>query len=86
MGRPSPNFYLTLVRTYDIFSPDKSEVKNMSPRTGRPTSNKKTQRLEIRLAPNELALIQECADRLGTTKAQVLLRGVQLVKAELDKK
>lgn len=58
----------------------------MSPRTGRPTSNKKTQRLEIRLAPNELALIQECADRLGTTKAQVLLRGVQLVKAELDKK
>ena len=58
----------------------------MSPRTGRPTSNKKTERLELRLAPNEWAMVQECADRLGTTKAQVLLKGVQLVKAELDKK
>ena len=58
----------------------------MSPRTGRPTSNKKTERLELRLAPNDLALMQECADRLGTSKSQVILRGVQLLKAELDKK
>ena len=58
----------------------------MSPRTGRPTSNKKTERLELRLAPDELALMQECADRLGTSKSQVILRGVQLLKAELDKK
>ena len=58
----------------------------MSPRTGRPTSNKKTERLELRLAPNELALMQECADRLGTSTSQVILRGVQLLKAELDKK
>ena len=57
----------------------------MSPKGG-PTSNKKTERLEIRLAPNELALMQECADRLGTTKTEVINRGVQLVKAELDKK
>lgn len=58
----------------------------MSPRTGRPTSNKKTERLELRLAPSELAELQECADRLETTKTQVILRGIQLVKAELDKK
>lgn len=58
----------------------------MSPRTGRPTANKKTERLEIRLAPSELALMQECADRLGTTKTEVINRGVQLIKAELDKK
>ena len=58
----------------------------MSPRTGRPTSNKKTGRLELRLAPNEYAMIQECADRLGTTKAQAILKGIQLLKAELDKK
>ena len=58
----------------------------MSPRTGRPTSNKKTERLELRLAPNELALMLECAVRLGTSKSQVILRGVQLLKAELDKK
>lgn len=40
----------------------------------------------MRLAPNELALMQECADKLGVSKAQVILKGVQLVKAELDKK
>ena len=77
---------LTFARTYDILSTDTSEVMKMSPRTGRPTSNKKTERLELRLAPNELALMQECADRLGTSKSQVILRGVQLLKAELDKK
>ena len=58
----------------------------MSPRTGRPTSNKKTERLEIRLAPDELSLLQECADRMETSKTEVILRGIQLVKAELDKK
>lgn len=58
----------------------------MSPRTGRPTSNKKTERVEIRLTPDELALMQECADRMGTTKTVVINRGIQLVKAELDNK
>ena len=38
------------------------------------------------MAPDELALMQECADRLGTTKTEVVIRGVKLVKAELDKK
>ena len=58
----------------------------MSPRTGRPTSNKKTERLEIRVAPDELALMQECADRMGVTKTVVINKGVQLVKAQLDEK
>lgn len=58
----------------------------MAPRTGRPTSNKKSERLEIRLAPNELARIQECADRLGISKTDVINKGVEMVKAELDKK
>lgn len=58
----------------------------MSPRTGRPTSNKKTERLEIRLAPNEAALLTECAQRMGTSRTDVINKGVLLVKAELDKK
>ena len=57
----------------------------MSPK-GRPTTNKKTERLEIRLAPDELALMQECADRLGISKTDVINKGVKLVKAEIDKK
>ncbi len=57
----------------------------MSPRTGRPTSNKKTERLEIRLTPDEAKLLQECADELHLTKTEVINKGVQLVKMELDK-
>lgn len=57
----------------------------MSPK-GRPTTNKKTERLEIRLAPNELALIQECADKLEISKTDVINKGIKLVKAEIDKK
>ena len=57
----------------------------MSPRTGRPTSNKKTERLEIRLTPDEAQLLQECADKLHLTKTEVINKGVQLVKMELDK-
>ena len=58
----------------------------MSPRTGRPTSNKKTERLEIRLTQDERALLQECADRIGATKTEVIVEGVRLVKAGLDEK
>lgn len=57
----------------------------MSPK-GRPTTNKKTERLEIRLAPNELELMQECADRLNISKTDVINKGVKLVKKEIDKK
>ena len=56
----------------------------MSPK-GRPTANKKTERLEIRLAPNELALMQECADSLNISKTEVINKGVKLVKEEIDK-
>lgn len=58
----------------------------MSPRTGRPTSNKKTERLEIRLTPEEAQDLQECADRLNLSKTAVINKGIQLIKAELDKK
>lgn len=58
----------------------------MSPRTGRPTSNKKTERFEVRLTPEEAQLLQECSDRLQISKTDVINKGVRLVKAELDKK
>lgn len=58
----------------------------MSPRTGRPTDNKKTKRLEIRLTPQEAQDLQDCANRLEISKTEVINRGVQLIKAQLDKK
>ena len=58
----------------------------MSPKTGRPTSNKRTKRLEIRTAPDEAQLLQECADELQVSKTEVIVKGIRLVKAELEKK
>ena len=58
----------------------------MSPRTGRPTTNKKAERLEIRLAPDELELMEECSKILNVSKTEVINKGVKLVKAEIDKK
>lgn len=57
----------------------------MSPRTGRPTTNKKTERLEIRLTPDELKLLDECSQTLNVSKTEVINKGVKLVKAEIDK-
>ena len=58
----------------------------MSTKTGRPTTNKKTERLEIRLAPDELELMEECSKILTVSKTEVINKGVKLVKAEIDQK
>lgn len=58
----------------------------MSP-AGRPKiENPKNIRLEIRLTKQENQLLEECAERMNTTKTEVINKGVKLVKDELDKK
>ena len=57
----------------------------MSPKTGRPTTNKKTERLEIRLTPDELEVMEECAKFLKMSKTDVINKGIKLVKGEIDK-
>ena len=58
----------------------------MSP-AGRPkTDNPKNIRLEIRLTQEQNQLLEECAEKLSTTKTEVINRGIALVKKELDKK
>ena len=61
-----------------------SEVMKMSPKMGRPTSNKKTERFEVRMTQDEAQLLQECAERLEVSRTDVINKGVRLVKAELD--
>ena len=50
------------------------------------TDNPKNVRLEIRLTQEENNVLTECAKQLNTTKTDVINRGIQLVKKELDKK
>ena len=55
----------------------------MSPR---PKSDKsKHNRFELRLDDEMNELLEECSERLQTTKTEVINRGIRLVKSELDK-
>lgn len=59
----------------------------MSPRTGRPPKdNPRNINLNIRVTREEAKMIQDCAEILGTTRTEVIVKGVKLVKDELDKK
>ena len=58
----------------------------MSPRTGRPTNNHRNINLKIRITQKESDLIQECADKLKTARVNVIIKGVEMVKADLEKK
>lgn len=59
----------------------------MGPKLGRPPKeNPRNVNLNIRVTKGEAQLIQECADRLDTTRTEVIVKGVEMVKAELDKK
>ena len=48
------------------------------------TDNPRNVRLEIRLTQSEI--LEECAERMKTTKTKVLTKGIELVSKELDKK
>ncbi|MDE5765331.1 MAG: ribbon-helix-helix domain-containing protein [Ruminococcus sp.] len=57
----------------------------MSPK-GRPTQDKRDKRFEIRLSANTYETLEECSERLKITKAEVIHKGIAMVKADLDKK
>ena len=54
---------------------------------GRPKiENPKNIRLEIRLTKQENELLEECAEKMQTTKTEVINKGIRLVKEKLEKK
>lgn len=58
----------------------------MSPKTGRPPKeNPRKVSLNIRLTEQEAANIQECADLLKTSRTDVIVQGIQLLRSELKK-
>ena len=58
----------------------------MSPRTGRPPKqNPRNINLNIRLTKNEAYDIQKCAELLNITRTDAIIRGIQLLKAEIKK-
>lgn len=56
----------------------------MAPK-GRPTQDKKDKRFEIRLSQDTYDILEECAKQMNITKAQVIHKGIELVKMQLEK-
>ncbi len=57
----------------------------MSPKD-RPTQDKRDKRFEIRLSSDTYRTLEECSEKLEITKAEVIHKGIAMVKAEIDKK
>lgn len=70
------------MRTYSIIIVrTKRRGENMSPRTGRPLSeNPKTERLFIRVTPEEKKEIQEFSRRTGHGLLELIKLGMESVK------
>lgn len=51
----------------------------MSPRTGRPTDEKKEQTVRLRMAPSETEILNYCCEKLGMTRSEVIRLGIQKV-------
>lgn len=59
----------------------------MSPKMGQKlTDNPRNVRLEIRLTQSESELLEECAEKLNTTKTKVITKGIEMVSKETNKK
>ena len=59
----------------------------MSPRTGRPKEeNAKSLRSTFRLTEQTAKDLEQCAESLNTSKAQVVEKGIALVKSEVEAK
>lgn len=57
----------------------------MSPRTGRPTTNPKTEEIKIRATREDKELLKECCKELHQTQYEVVMQGIRLVHSEIKK-
>lgn len=59
----------------------------MSPKMGQKlTDNPRNVRLEIRLTEHESKKLSNCAEKLNTTKTDIIVQGIDLVSKKLEKK
>lgn len=57
----------------------------MSPRTGRPTDNPKTEQIKIRATKEDKELLEECCNELNQTQYEVVMNGIKKVHSEIKK-
>jgi hypothetical protein len=59
----------------------------VSPRTGRPPlqETSRNEHLSIRLTKQEKEEINDCSEKLGMSRTDTIMKGIGLVKAEIEK-
>ena len=57
----------------------------MSPRTGRPTKNPKTEEIKLRATKQDKEILKECCESLNQTQYEVVMSGIKKVYAEIKK-
>lgn len=57
----------------------------MSPRTGRPTNNPKTEEIKVRATKEDKELLRECCDKLNKTQYDIVMDGIRMVYSEIKK-
>jgi hypothetical protein len=60
------------------------KIENNKKKMGRPTTEKRDKRFELRLSEETYSTLEECSAILNITKAEVIHRGIALVKANID--
>jgi len=58
----------------------------MSPRTGRPTNNPKSERVGLRLSDEEIKMLDYCCKVLGLSKTEVIRNGIKEMYKKATKK
>lgn len=54
----------------------------MSPRTGRPTDNPKTEQIKIRATKEDRILLEKCCEVLNKTQYEVITEGIKRIYLE----
>ena len=62
---------------------DKSEVMNVSPKTGRPTDNPKQERITVRLDKEASGILKEYCQKQSVEKAEAIRRGVKKLAEDI---
>lgn len=59
----------------------------MSPRTGRPPlqDESRKEKLNLRLTSQEKNDIEYCAEKLNLSRTDTIMKGIRLIKEDLDK-
>ena len=61
--------------------PDKSEVRKMCPRTGRPTNNPRPNKLSIRISDADKEILEKYCEKEKVNRTEAISRGIK----KLDK-